>query len=176
MTATHDTIDLVELAEREVRDTFDRFSKPGDDLAPALIFRCRNRRRVAAIAIDTSERYAACAQIEQTLSACHAAEAVCVASAWCGASHSPRRPSLDPDRRECIILMHVTGDSVEGMLAFIERFADRPPDLGPFTQQGPECGGLRRRAAPWHRLSSTLSTYQQSQRWTTLASPVGGHR
>jgi hypothetical protein len=75
------------------------------------------------------------AAIERTLAAAHAAEAVYISSCW-GSRIAGLRPSLQPDRRELITMCHVTRDSIEIWRAYIERFTDRPPQLGPFTSEG----------------------------------------
>jgi hypothetical protein len=73
-----------------------------------------------------------------------------------GAVLTSMRPSLHPDRREGIMMAHVTADSFELRTADLTRFTDRPPRLGPFTSRGRDLdvdGFLRRRDAPRHRLS-----------------------
>jgi hypothetical protein len=136
---------LMELAAEWVRNTFDRFDNPDDDWPPTLVYAGRRGDRV--VAIDTCDRDAAAARIEQTLSAAHATEAVWITACWIaqyakhevsadGAVPTSMRPSLHPERRECITMAHVTADSFELQMADLTRFTDRPPRLGPFTSRG----------------------------------------
>ena len=149
MTATpdnHDTDGLMQIAEWVVRRTFDdAFDSPDYNWDPTLAF--VSRRRIRVVLIDTCDRDAACAQIEQTLSAAHATEAVWITACWFaqyaehemsaeGAVLTSMRPSLHPDRREGIMMAHVTADSFELRTADLTRFTDRPPRLGPFTSRG----------------------------------------
>jgi hypothetical protein len=140
-----DDNELTKVADWAVRNAFDEFDAPDDNWPATLAYTYRRGSRV--LAIDTYDRDAACARIEQILSAAHAIEAVWITTCWFvqyadgemaadGTVPESLLPSLHPDRREGVSMAHVTADSFELWTADLTRFTDRPPRLGPFVSRG----------------------------------------
>jgi hypothetical protein len=122
------------------------FKNPDDDWYPVLMIQA-GKTTIPCMLNLTDDKDMACQGIEHLLKRVGADEAVLIASSWY-VERGPKHPlgligfpvREQPDRKEVLVLSHVTKDSVNLMMAEIHRHEDAPPTLGPWKDSGNDLG------------------------------------
>lgn len=131
-------VDLMALL-KEGAETIQRtFKDPDDDWVPVLMVRTGDKINVCLLEI-TDDKEVASYTIMQVIRQCEADEAALIASSWfvrrdkVDSLDKPVR--LQPDRKEALVISHVTKDMTHVVTADINRHDGKPPTLGEWSEQ-----------------------------------------
>jgi hypothetical protein len=138
-------VDIVAVMKDGAEEIQRGFKNPDDDWFPVLMIQSKGLTIPCMLKFD-DDKEQICEGIANLLRKVHADEAVLVASSWY-VERGPDHPlGLDlpvreqPDRKEVLMLSHVTRDSVNVFMAEIHRHESAPPTLGPWKDSGSDLG------------------------------------
>jgi hypothetical protein len=130
-------VDLVAVMKDGAEEIGRSFTDPNDDWFPVVMIQT-GEAIIPVILEITDDREATGRGLEVLLRNTGAEQAVLVSSSWfvirgpgdIGDSYPVRD---QPDRKEVLVMTHVTRDSMEMMMADIHRHESKPPTLGPWS-------------------------------------------
>ena len=131
-------VDLVAVMKDGAEEIRKSFTNPNDDWVPVVMI--QTGKAIIPVILEISDDKEATGRgLETLLRNTGADQAVLVSSSWFVVRDSSGvadcLPVRDqPDRREVLVLTHVTRDSMEMMMAEIERHESSPPTLGSWSE------------------------------------------
>jgi hypothetical protein len=130
-------VDLVAVMKDGAEEIGRSFTDPNDDWFPVVMIQT-GEAIIPVILEITDDREATGRGLEALLRNTGAEQAVLVSSSWFvirgPGDISDSYPVRDqPDRKEVLVMTHVTRDSMEMIMADIHRHESKPPTLGPWS-------------------------------------------